>query len=203
MGGGYHSRSPEEFKKFLEENRKRSSSGGKFSRIRLIFVLNLVLVILVIGMVARTTLPGAFTVQSSSSKVSLGSITFYVQSSREGKDGFPTFFLFMKNEYNSGETRFPDPTWKFRILLSNKEGLNCLNTFWKISERSIYPDKIEFERFRLNDDVIDSLPPDCKIKTSDSFLEKIFRRTSGKSGLKLEVTISHEEEREVLTIENL
>lgn len=176
---------------------------GKFSRIRLIFVLNLVLVILVIGMVARTTLPGAFTVQSSSSKVSLGSITFYVQSSREGKDGFPTFFLFMKNEYNSGATRFPDPTWKFRILLSNKEGLNCLDTFWKISERSIYPDKIEFERFRLNDDVIDSLPPDCKIKTSDSFLEKIFRRTSGKSGLKLEVTISHEEEREVLTIENL
>ncbi|WP_061278298.1 hypothetical protein [Leptospira interrogans] len=203
MGGGYHSRSPEEFKKFLEENRKRSSNSGKFSRIRLIFILNLVLVVLVIGMVARTTLPGAFTVQSSSSKVNFGSITFYVKSSREGKDGFPTFFLFIKNEYNSGEIRFPDPTWKFRILLSNKEGLSCLDTSWKVSERSILPGKIEFERFRLNDDAIDSLPPDCKIKTSDGFIERIFRRTSGKSGLKLEVTISHEEEREVLTIENL
>ncbi|EMN15428.1 hypothetical protein LEP1GSC056_3691 [Leptospira borgpetersenii str. Brem 328] len=38
MGGGYHSRSPEEFRKFLEENRKQSS-GGKFSRVRLIFIL--------------------------------------------------------------------------------------------------------------------------------------------------------------------
>lgn len=109
----------------------------------------------------------------------------------------------MKNEYNSGETRFPDPTWKFRILLSNKEGLNCLDTFWKISERSIYPDKIEFERFRLNDDVIDSLPPDCKIKTSDSFLEKIFRRSVNKSGLNLDVIISHKEELKTLSIENL
>ncbi|PKA05794.1 hypothetical protein CH375_03220, partial [Leptospira ellisii] len=52
MGGGYHSRSPEEFRKFLEESRKKSS-GGKFSRIRLIFILNLVLVVLVIGMVER------------------------------------------------------------------------------------------------------------------------------------------------------
>ncbi|EMO63883.1 hypothetical protein LEP1GSC133_2367 [Leptospira borgpetersenii serovar Pomona str. 200901868] len=91
MGGGYHSRSPEEFRKFLEENRKQSS-GGKFSRVRLIFILNLVLVVLVIGMVARTTLPGAFTIQSSSPKLKIGSITLYVKSSREGKEGFPTFF---------------------------------------------------------------------------------------------------------------
>ncbi|EMI70264.1 hypothetical protein [Leptospira noguchii] len=203
MGGGYHSRSPEEFKKFLEENRKRSSSSGKFSRIRLIFILNLVLVVLVIGMVARTTLPGTFTVQSSSSKVNLGAFTFYVKSSREGKDGFPTFFLFMKNEYTSGETRFPDSTWKFRILLSTKEGLNCLDTSWKVSERSIYPGKIEFERFRLNDDAINSLPSDCKIKTSDSFLEKILRRTSTKSGLNLDVIVSHGGEQKTLSIENL
>ncbi|TGK24372.1 hypothetical protein EHQ05_15735 [Leptospira yasudae] len=201
MGGGYHSRSPEEFRKFLEESRKQSG-GGRFSRVRLIFILNLVLVVLVIGMVARTTLPGAFTVQSSSSKVRMEASTLYVKSSRDGKDGFPTFFLFIKNETETA-IRFPDPTWKFQIFLSGKEGLNCLDTNWDVPERTIQPGKIEFARFRVNDDTIDSLPPDCKIKSSEGLLERIFRRAGGKSGLKLEVTVSHKEEKQILTIENL
>ncbi|PJZ31785.1 hypothetical protein [Leptospira kmetyi] len=201
MGGGYHSRSPEEFKKFLAESRKQSG-GGKFSRIRLVFILNLVLVVLVIGMVARTMNPSAFTVQSSSSKVRMKDTTLYVKSSRDGKDGFPTFFLFMKNEIYA-EIRFPDPTWKFTILLSGKDGLNCLDTSWDVPERTLWPGKIEFARFRASDDTIASLPPDCKAKSSDGFIERIFRRTSSQSGLKLEVRVSHKEESQILTIENL
>ncbi|EMJ94195.1 hypothetical protein [Leptospira alstonii] len=202
MGGGYHSRSPEEFRKFLEESRKQSG-GGRFSRVRLVFILNLVLVVLVIGMVARTLNPGAFTIQSSSPKSKMESTTLYVKSSREGKDGFPTFFLFMKNENDSAEIRFPDPTWNFRILLSGKEGLNCLDTVWEVPERTLHPGKIEFDRFRLKDEAIDSLPPDCKVKSSESFLERMFRRSGSKSGLKLEVIVSHKEDRKILSIENL
>ncbi|EMY79769.1 hypothetical protein LEP1GSC060_0896 [Leptospira weilii serovar Ranarum str. ICFT] len=202
MGGGYHSRSPEEFRKFLEESRKHSG-GGRFSRVRLVFILNLVLVVLVIGMVARTLNPGAFTIQSSSSKLKMESTTLYVKSSREGKDGFPTFFLFMKNENSSAEIRFPDPTWNFRILLSGKDGLNCLDKTWEIPERTLHPGKIEFERFRLKDEAIDSLPPDCKVKSSESFLERMFRKSGSKSGLKLEVVISHKDDRKLLSIENL
>ncbi|EQA63907.1 hypothetical protein [Leptospira alexanderi] len=201
MGGGYHSRSPEEFRKFLEESRKQSS-GGKFSRVRLIFILNLVLVVLVIGMVARTMNPGAFTVQSSSPKLKIGSVTLYVKSSREGKEGFPTFFLFMKNEDNSKETRFPDTGWNFKILLSNKDGINCVDTIWNVPQKTLYPGKIEFARFRLNDDAIDLLPPDCKTKSSENFLERIFRRVHSPSGLKLELIVSHKEDRKFLSIEN-
>ncbi|MDL5245091.1 hypothetical protein QRD38_04630 [Leptospira weilii] len=201
MGGGYHSRSPEEFRKFLEESRKQSS-GGKFSRVRLIFILNLVLVVLVIGMVARTMNPGAFTVQSSSPKFKIGSITLYVKSSREGKEGFPTFFLFMKNEDNSKETRFPDTSWNFKILLSNKDGINCVDTIWNVPQKTLYPGKIEFARFRLDDDAIDLLPPDCKVKASESFLERVFRRVHSPSGLKLELIVSHKEGQTFLSIEN-
>ncbi|MCG6167439.1 hypothetical protein LFX25_06375 [Leptospira sp. FAT2] len=201
MGGGYHSRSPEEFRKFLEESRKQSG-GGRFSRVRLIFILNLVLVVLVIGMVARTMNPSAFTIQSSSSKVRMEASTLYIKSSRDGKDGFPTFFLFMKNETET-EIRFPDPTWKFTIFLSGKEGLNCIDAIWEVPERTIHPGKIEFARFRASDVTIDSLPPDCKIKSSENFWERIFRRTGGKSGLKLEVTVSHKEDKQILSIENL
>ncbi|ABJ79505.1 hypothetical protein IQB76_02765 [Leptospira borgpetersenii serovar Hardjo-bovis] len=201
MGGGYHSHSPEEFRKFLEENRKQSS-GGKFSRVRLIFILNLVLVVLVIGMVARTTLPGAFTIQSSSPKLKIGSITLYVKSSREGKEGFPTFFLFMKNEDDSKETRFPDTSWNFKILLNSKDGINCVNTIWNVPQKTLYPGKIEFARFRLSDDAIDSLPPDCKTKSFENFLERIFRKVHSQSGLKLVLIISHKEGQKFLSIEN-
>ncbi|EMO45103.1 hypothetical protein [Leptospira santarosai] len=202
MGGGYHSRSPEEFKKFLEESRKQSG-GGKFSRVRLIFILNLVLVVLVIGMVARTMNPTAFTVQSSSSKLQIESVTLYVKSSREGKEGFPTFFLFMKNENGSKEFRFPNSSFNFKISVSNKEGLNCLAKKWDVSERNLVPDKIEFARFRLSDDEISSLPPDCKIQSESGFWGRVFSRMNRKSGLTLRLLIEHSGKSETLTIENL
>ncbi|TGL97402.1 hypothetical protein EHQ76_14805 [Leptospira barantonii] len=202
MGGGYHSRSPEEFKKFLAESRKQSG-GGKFSRVRLVFILNLVLVVLVIGMVAKTMNPGAFTVQSSSPKVRMDSVTLYVKSSREGKEGFPTLFLFIKNEESAQEIRFPNSDWNFRISLNTKEGLNCLDSAWEVPERTLHPGKIEFARFKLNDEAADALPPDCKVKSPDGFVDRMFRRTASQSGLKLEVGISHREDRKVLTIENL
>ncbi|PJZ53535.1 hypothetical protein [Leptospira adleri] len=202
MGGGYHSRSPEEFRKFLEESRKRSSSG-RFSRVKLIFVLNLVLVVLVVGMVVKTMTPGAFSVQSSSSKLRIGSALVYVKSSREGKEGVPTFFLFMKNEGHSKELRFPEEDRKFRILLSNQEGLNCLEKDWDIIERNLDPGKIEFARFQFDEKEFLSLPLDCRIQSEGSFLEKIFRRKSNQSGLKLEVKISGKEGENVLTIQNL
>lgn len=201
MGGGYHSRSPEEFRKFLEESRKQSG-GGKFSRIRLIFILNLVLVVLVIGMVARTMNSSAFTIQSSSPKLRMDALTLFVKSSREGKEGFPTLFLFMKNEENS-EIRFPSKDWNFKILLSNKDGLNCLDSDWDVPERTLHSGKIEFARFKLNDEAVDALPPDCKAKSSDGFIDRIFRRTSSQSGLKLEVIVSKKEKKEILAIENL
>ncbi|MBM9500211.1 hypothetical protein JWG44_08110 [Leptospira sp. 201903071] len=202
MGGGYHSRSPEEFRKFLEESRKRSSSG-KFSRVKLIFVLNLVLIVLVIGMVVRTMTPGAFAVQSSSSKLKIGPALVYAKSSREGKEGVPTFFLFMKNEGDSKELRFPEKNRKFRIFLSNKEGLKCLEADWEVMERNLDPGKIEFARFQFDEKEFVSLPPDCKIQPEGSFLERIFRRTSVKNGLKLEIRISGIEEEKILTIQNL
>ncbi|MBM9576043.1 hypothetical protein JWG45_02655 [Leptospira sp. 201903070] len=202
MSGGYHSRSPEEFKKFLEESRKRSSSG-KFSRVKLIFVLNLVLIVLVIGMVVRTMTPGAFAVQSSSSKLRIGSALVYAKSSREGKEGVPTFFLFMKNESDSKELRFPDAKTKFRILLSTGEGLKCLEENWEIEERNLDPGKIEFARFQFKEYDFVSLPSDCRIQPEASFLERIFRRTSSKSGLNVEIRISEKSEEKILTIQNL
>ncbi|RHX85662.1 hypothetical protein [Leptospira stimsonii] len=202
MGGGYHSRSPEEFRKFLEESRKRSSSG-KFSRVKVIFILNLVLVVLVVGMVVRTMTPGAFSVQSSSSKLRIGSALVYLKSSREGKEGVPTFFLFMKNEGESKELRFPSEGMKFRILLSNQEGLNCLEKDWEVIERNLDPGKIEFARFQFDEKEFASLPPDCKIQPEGNFIERIFRRTSAKSGLKLDLKISGKEGETVLAIPNL
>ncbi|AOP33525.1 hypothetical protein A0128_06500 [Leptospira tipperaryensis] len=202
MSGGYHSRSPEEFRKFLEESRKRASSG-KFSRVKIVFVLNLVLIVLVIGMVVRTMTPGAFAVQSSSSKLKIGSALVYVKSSREGKEGVPTFFLFMKNESDSKELRFPEENLKFRISLSNQEGLNCLEKDWEVIERNLDPGKIEFARFQFDEKEFAALPLDCKIYSEGSFVERIFRKTATKNGLRLDLKISGKEGEKILTIQNL
>ncbi|XDD51394.1 hypothetical protein AB3N59_06495 [Leptospira sp. WS92.C1] len=202
MAGGYHSRSPEEFRKFLEESRGKSGSS-KFSRIRLIFILNLVLVVLVIGMVAKTMSPAAFTVQSSSSKIKIESLTLYVKASGDGKDGFPTFFLFIKNEETSKIVRFPSADWKFKIFLSTQESLSCVESDWVVPERDLKPEKIEFARLRLSDETIESLPPDCKIKAPQGPIERILSRFQSKTGLKLEVKISNKQTEQTLKIDSL
>ncbi|TGK31067.1 hypothetical protein EHQ12_03215 [Leptospira gomenensis] len=202
MGGGYHSRSPEEFRKFLDESRKKSS-GGKFSRIRLIFILNLVLVVLVIGMVARAMNPSSFGVQATSPKIKLDSIVFYVKSAREGKSGFPAFFLFMKNENESKELRFPNGEWKFKLALNSPEGIECISDEWIVPERNLFPGKIEFARFRWSDETVSKLPPDCRTDSDPSFLERIFHRINRQSGLTLRLSIEHSGKSETLNVENL
>ncbi|MDI7189844.1 hypothetical protein [Leptospira santarosai] len=198
MGGGYHSRSPEEFKKFLEESRKQSG-GGKFSRVRLIFILNLVLVVLVIGMVARTMNPSSFGMQATSQKIKLDSIVFYAKSARE--NDFPTFFLFFKNE--SKQLRFPNGEWRFKVSLNARDGLECISDEWIVPERNLFPGKIEFSRFRWNDEIVSKLPPDCRIDPNSGFWGRVFSRMNRKSGLTLRLLIEHSGKSEVLTIENL
>ncbi|AVQ10676.1 Uncharacterized protein XB16_0329 [Leptospira santarosai] len=200
MGGGYHSRSPEEFKKFLEESRKQSG-GGKFSRVRLIFILNLVLVILVIGMVARTMNPNTFGMQATSRKIKLDSVVFYAKSVRE--NDFPSFFLFFKNENESKQLRFPNGEWRFKVSLNARDGLECISDEWVVPERNLFPGKIEFSRFRWNDEIVSKLPPDCRIDPNPGFWGRVFSRMNRKSGLTLRLSIEHSGKSEVLTIENL
>ncbi|PKA05795.1 hypothetical protein, partial [Leptospira ellisii] len=139
----------------------------------------------------------------TSQNIKLDSILFYAKSAREGKSGFPTFFLFMKNENESKELRFPNGEWKFRISLNARDGLECISDEWVVSERNLFPGKIEFARFRWNDETVSRLPPDCRTDPDPGFLERIFNRINRQSGLTLRLSIEHAGKSETLNIENL
>ncbi len=173
MSKGYYSRSPEEFKEFLQK--KRDGDKGK-TRTRLILFFDVILLLFIFAVVARLLNPIAFTGQSESKEIRLRNLQLRLTADRESGKELPTFFLFFKNPGAETGT-FPEKNETVQIKILTGEGLNCFSDTLKIPEKKIEPGKAEFYRYEPDSNLATTLPLECKTPTKSILnnITKVFR----------------------------
>lgn len=170
MGQGYHSRSPEEFKKYLKSldlgSRKRNWR-------QIILLVDVVLLVLVFYMVFRALNPGLAD-NTQSQKQLVEGIPSYLFLSREKDLDFQGYFWFFENK-TSVPLTIPRKEWKVRFRILSKEGKLCYDEPLQFPTKTIQPEGRDFLYHNISIAKLNKLPADCRKEIFD--INKSFFRS--------------------------
>lgn len=155
MGQGYHSRSPEEFRQYLDSLNKNKK---KRSLTQVIIIVDILLLMWVFYMISRFLFPGMETSFKPSNKVRIDNTEVYFVKSNENTESETTFFLFASNKSNK-DTSFPPEDTKLIFNIHNKTvEKECLQKKLAFSPKVLKAGVVESLSFTVHEnELADSL----------------------------------------------
>ena len=199
MKNGYHSRTPEEFKKYMREKNPESK---KRLWIQIFILADILILFLVFFLVtSRLTDPGASV--KTSKKTTRDRLVFYM-TGREGTEPDTTgYFLFVENKGRERIMFPPQKTTALFKLTSNNE-IFCGSQEITLNPRPVEAADTAVFPFRIDKKIINGLPDECgniyyKINRGLEGIMTAFRKKSDiKSSLVLtapEITLEIEKDK--------
>jgi hypothetical protein len=140
MGEGYHSRSPEEFRKYLESLNPKTR---KKNWIQIMILLDIIILLFVFYMISKKITPDMEISFKPSNKIEYAGLEAYILRSNDSeKDSF-SYFMFVKNETDS-EILFPSKDSKIIFYIQNNLSEECFQKDIIFPEKKIKPKQKEF-----------------------------------------------------------
>jgi len=178
MGQGYHSRSPEEFRKYLAD--LNSSPKTKSWRNVLIFI-DVLLLLLVLYMASKKLNPSVGMSLKSSPKLNIGGLQIYITKSNNPPPDSIAYFLFVANKSSKEQNFGRDILLK--LSTRTETGKECLYKEFQLVDKKINPGISESFSFFFEKIPESELDEECKNvykkpafpRTLDTFLKKKYR----------------------------
>lgn len=179
MGHGYHSRSPEEFKKYMAE--LNSAPKTKTWRNILIFI-DILLLLLVLYMASKKMNPSSGISVKSSSKISISpGFQIYLVKSSVPPPGTVAYFLFLANSTREEVHYGRDKVLK--LVVKSETGKECLYKEFQLDDKKVNPGMSESFSFFFEKIPEKDLDEECQSvyrkpafpRTLDTFLKKKYR----------------------------
>lgn len=178
MGHGYHSRSPEEFKKYLSE--LNTPSKAKSWR-NILIIIDILLLLLVLYMASKKLNPAVGVSFKTSPKVSIGELQLYITKSNTPPPDSVSYFLFVANKSTHPEDFGKDILLK--VSTRTETGKECLYKEFQLVDKRINPGISESFSFFFEKIPENALEEECKSvykkppfpRTLDTFLKKKYR----------------------------
>ncbi len=178
MASGYHSRSPEEFRKYLKElNAPNKTRNWR----NILLIIDLFLLLLVFYMVSKKLNPSLEVPNKTSSKIVLSDLQIYIAKSITPLPSSVSYFLFAANQSNQ-PIQFGRNT-KLNLVVRSESHQECLKKDFVLSEKNIQPGMSENYAFFFEKIPENELSEDCKSvykkppfpRTIDTFFKKKYR----------------------------
>lgn len=168
MGSGYHSRSPEELRQYLESLNLKSKKKPWMQYIIFANIIGILFVMFVIFQDKSLGLGSSF---KASNKIQLEDLESYFTRSNESTQESVTYFLFVKNISTSQENTFPKQNMQILFTLTTEEKEECLQKKIDFQTKKIEVKKIEFFSFTVEE------PEIKRTETCDTFFHKVKTRS--------------------------
>jgi hypothetical protein len=178
MAGGYHSRSPEEFRKYLSD--LNSPSKTKNWR-NVLLLVDLFLLLLVFYMVSKKLNPSLEITSKTSNKITIENLQLYAAKSSAHPPDTIGYFLFVANPTGKPVSFGKDR--KLTIEVKTENNAKCLQKEVQLSEKNISPGISENYSFFFEKIPENELSEECKSvykkppfpRTIDTFFKKKYR----------------------------
>lgn len=168
MGSGYHSRSPEELRQYLDSfNRKTPRRNW----IQYIIFGNIIVVMFVIFVLLQDKSLGIGSSFKVSNKIQVNNQEAYFTKSNETITNSVTYFLFVKNTLPT-EGIFPPNEMQVLFTLTTEDKEECLQKKIGLNPKTISSNNTEFYSFSINENEIN------KTDTCDKFFHKTISRNT-------------------------
>ena len=156
MKNGYHSRTPEEFQKYIRE---KNPETKKRLWIQIFILADILILFLVFFLVSsRLTEPGASV--KTSNKISSGNLVFYMTGREGGAPETTGYFLFIENRGNE-RIIFPPKKSTALFKLTSNGQLFCGSQEITLNPRPVEPADTAVIPFRVDKNIIVGLPDEC------------------------------------------
>jgi hypothetical protein len=175
MSKGFYSRSPEEFRKYLEGI--NGNTKTKNWRNAIIF-LDILLLMLVLYMAAKAMNPGLDIAMKPSERIIINNTeVFFARSETQSTDQI-SYFLFTKN-LDKVEKKFGAYTANLQFI--SETGLICHRVDFKLDEKKLISGGREFYNLSFTRIKKDELPSECKnLYRTPAFPRSVYNLSFGK-----------------------
>lgn len=161
MGSGYHSRSPEELRQYLDSLNLKSK---KKPLMQYIIVANIIGIMFVLFVIFQDQGIGGPSFKPSN-KIQVEELEAYFTKSNESNPDSTSYFLFVKNLATS-ENAFPKENMQILFTLTTEEKEECLQKKFDLSQKKITAKNTEFFSLQLEEKEIK------KTLTCDTFFHR-------------------------------
>ncbi len=183
MAKGFHSRSPEELRVYLEGLNKKSK---KRNWIQIFIFIDIVVILFAFYLVSKNVSPDFGSEFKPSNKIIINNSEIYFSKSNDSNEIEYSYFLFYKN-LSIKEKTFPNPTGKLFLNLYNKDNEVCISKEVTLNSKKILGNTKEFFSFGLEEKEIPE-KNDCKefFKKADyKGMNNFFKKTKSKFYIEL------------------
>lgn len=167
MGNGYHSRSPEELRKYLES---LNLKPNKKPWMHYIIFANIIGVLFVIFVIIQDKSLGLGFSFKASNKIQVSELESYFVMTNESNVDSVTYFLFVQNQSHT-ESIFPKEDMKVLFTLTTDEKEECLQKLIDLQTKKIMAQKTEFFSFSIEESEIK------KTNTCNTFFHRVKTRS--------------------------
>ena len=160
MGSGYHSRSPEELRQYLDSLNLKSKKKPLMQYIILANIIGIMFVLFVIFQ--DQNLSSTF---KPSNKIQVEELEAYFTRSNESSPESTSYFLFVKNT-TTADNAFPKADMRVVLTLTTEEKEECLQKKYDLPVKKIAPKSTEFFSLLIEESEIK------KTTTCDTFFHR-------------------------------
>ncbi len=160
MGSGYHSRSPEELRQYLDSLNLKSKKKPLMQYIIMANIIGIMFVLFVVFQ--DQNLSSSF---KPSNKIQVEELEAYFTKSNEASPDSTSYFLFVKN-LAASENSFPKEDMQILFTLTTEEKEECLQKKFDLSQKKITVKNTEFFSLQIDENEIKKTP------TCDTFFHR-------------------------------
>lgn len=190
MAKGYHSRTPEELREYLESLNKKSK---KRNWIQIFIFIDILIILFAFYHVTKNFSPDFQSIFKPSNKIYINNSEIYFSKSNDSTETDYSYFMFYKN-ISIEEKKFPSENQKFFFSIYNKDNEVCISKELNFNTKKILAKGKEFFSFELNQKEIPE-KADCIefFKKADyRGMSNFFKKT--KTKFYLELNLLHEKQ---------
>lgn len=166
MGGGYHSRSPEELREYLDSLNRTTK---KRPWMQYIIFANIIGILFVMFVIFQEKGIGSGVTFKASNKINMEEFEIYFTKSNEITTDSISYFIFVKNK-SLTENTFPNKDLQVLFTLTTDEKEECLQKNIPLQYKQMNPSNTEFFSFSINANEIK------KTETCDTFFHRINKK---------------------------
>lgn len=166
MAKGYHSRSPEELREYLDSLNLKTR---KKPRLQYIILANIIGILFVMFVILQDRGIGTGVTFKASNKIQIENMEAYFTKSNESTSDTATYFLFVKNQTKT-EKSFPPLDAQILFVLATEEKEECLQKNIPLQRKNISQENTEFFTFSINE------PEIKRSETCDTFFHRIQKK---------------------------
>lgn len=183
---GYHSRTPDEFQKYLQGLKKPEK---KKNWIQIMILVDLIIIMVVLYFVSKHINPSFDKIPQKSNKIEYKNWEMHFIRSRESIENSTTYFLFVSNK-GKEESIFPEMDVNFLYKLES-ENESCIETAIQLNSKPMKSNTSEVFTFHINRDLLKQKSETCQkiiSKKGKSIFERFKTQKPLKYSAKLELS---------------